>query len=105
MERFADGWKMHAAQEKYDKALAEFNAAQAVNETKEDSDPCDILLDRGQLRSARIIGKEHAVKSDSLGTKKNLSKFDLCGCKDGRVVVKYHGCKGPILAPTPYTWK
>lgn len=68
-------------------------------------DPCDIVLDKGQLRKAGIRGSEHQVKSDALQTNKNLSKFDLCGCTDGRVVVKFHGCKGPIIAQTEHTWK
>jgi YD repeat-containing protein len=39
------------------------------------------------------------------GTNRNLSKFDLCGCQDGRVTVKFHGCKGPIISVTSYRWK
>jgi len=38
-------------------------------------------------------------------TNKSLSMFDSCGCKDSRVVVKAHGCKGPIVAETGYRWK
>lgn len=47
------------------------------------------------------------MKGDELGTNKDLSKFDLCGCKDGRVVVKAHGCKGPViwLSATGYRLK
>jgi RHS repeat-associated protein len=71
----------------------------------DDDDQCDKILDKGLLKSAGIFGKEHAVKEDALGTGKGLSKFDLCGCKDGRVVVKLHGCKGPIISGTPYRWK
>jgi RHS repeat-associated protein len=68
-------------------------------------DDCNIILDKGQLKKAGIYGIEHEVKADELGTKKNLSKFDLCGCKDGSVVVKAHGCKGPVISVTPYRWK
>jgi RHS repeat-associated protein len=68
-------------------------------------DPCDKVLDRAQLKTAGIRGREHEVKSDALGTNKGLSRFDLCGCNDGRVVVKAHGCKGPIVETTPYRWK
>jgi RHS repeat-associated protein len=71
----------------------------------EDDDPCDIVLDKGQLTNAGIRDREHEVKADELGTNKNLSKFDLCGCKDGRVVIKAHGCKGPIISVTDYRWK
>jgi RHS repeat-associated protein len=70
-----------------------------------DDDPCDIVLDKGQLKAAGIRGREHEVKADELGTNRHLSKFDLCGCKDGRVVVKAHGCKGPVISETRYTWK
>lgn len=71
----------------------------------DDNDPCDIILDKGQLKAAGIRGCEHEVKADELGTNRNLSKFDLCGCKDGRVVVKAHGCKGPVISVTDYRWK
>jgi RHS repeat-associated protein len=70
-----------------------------------DDDQCDKILDRSLLRQAGILGQEHEVKADALGTNKSLSLFDLCGCKDGRVVVKAHGCKGPIVSETGYRWK
>ena len=61
---------------------------------------------QGLLRCiAGIRGREHEVKADELGTNKNLSRFDLCGCKDGRVVIKAHGCKGPVITVTNYRWK
>lgn len=98
---FAVGWKIGSvANEKINDI--QYGLKQYGND---DGDPCDTVLDRGQLRRARILGKEHSVKSDALGTKKNLAKFDICGCRDGRVVVKYHGCRGPVLAATPFTWK
>lgn len=56
-------------------------------------------------KMAKIYKREHETKRDALGTNKNLSKFDLCGCKDGRVVVKAHGCKGPIISSTDFVWK
>jgi RHS repeat-associated protein len=71
----------------------------------DDDDTCDKVLDRSLLRKAGISGKEHAVKADALGTNKSLALFDLCGCKDGRVVVKAHGCKGPVVSETEYRWK
>ena len=83
------------------------DAAAAIGELckKGDDDPCDKVLDKGLLKKAKIYGKEHDVKADALGTYKSLSLFDLCGCNDGRVVVKAHGCRGPILAETEYRWK
>jgi RHS repeat-associated protein len=83
-------------------------ATQAIRELctdDNDDDSCDKILDRSLLRRAGILGKEHAVKADALGTNKSLSQYDLCGCKDGRIVVKAHGCKGPIVAETGYSWK
>jgi len=74
-------------------------------ECKNDDDKCDQVLSKWQLKKAGIYGSEHDAKTDALGTNKNLSKFDLCGCKSGAVVVKAHGCKGPIIAETPYTWR
>lgn len=87
------------------KQTAQSGNSQAENRCKDDDDPCDIILDKGQLKSAGIRGREHEVKADELGTNKNLSKFDLCGCKDGRVVVKPHGCKGPVISVTNFRWK
>jgi RHS repeat-associated protein len=82
------------------------SVAKAIAEAcKKDDDPCDKVLDRGLLRKAGILGQEHTVKADALGTGKSLSMFDLCGCKDGRDVVKAHGCKGPVVAETGYRWK
>ena len=81
------------------------NAVAELCKDDDDDDPCDKVLDRTLLRNAGILGKEHEVKGDALGTKKSLSLFDLCGCNDGRVVVKAHGCKGPIIEETEYRWK
>ena len=71
----------------------------------DDPDTCDIILNKAQLKKAGIFGREHEVKEDERGTSKNGSKFDLCGCKDGRVVLKAHGCKGPVISVTDYKWK
>jgi RHS repeat-associated protein len=70
-------------------------------------DPCDQKLNDWQLQQAGICGRgaAHGVKGDALGTNKNLSKFDLCGCRDGTIVVKAHGCGGEILETTDYCWK
>jgi len=83
------------------------DAAAAISDVckKGDDDPCDKLLDKSLLRKAGILGKEHEVKADAPGTSKSLSLFDLCGCNDGRVVVKAHGCKGPIVSETDFRWK
>jgi hypothetical protein len=75
------------------------------NDNCPDDDSCDIILDKAQLKKAGIYGREHQVKEDERGTSKNGSKFDLCGCKDGRVVLKAHGCKGPVISETDYKWK
>ncbi|WNH53220.1 RHS repeat-associated core domain-containing protein [Stenotrophomonas oahuensis] len=69
----------------------------------DDDDPCDKKLDSATLKRAGIDG--HGTKHDWLGTNKNISKYDLCGCKDGRVVVKPRGCRGPIVVETTYRWK
>ncbi|MGS7843286.1 RHS repeat-associated core domain-containing protein [Stenotrophomonas forensis] len=71
----------------------------------EDDDKCDKKLDARMLRKAGIAGSEHDVKIDWLGTNKNISLYDLCGCDDGRVVLKPRGCRGPIVEVTNYRWK
>ena len=52
------------------------DTAKALDQCKDDDDPCDIVLDKGQLRVAGLRGREHEVKGDELGTNKNLSKFN-----------------------------
>jgi hypothetical protein len=58
----------------------------------------------GQLKKAGIYGKEHDVKRDWLGEKAPISMYDLCGCRDGQVVIRAHGCKGSIVAITKCSW-
>ncbi|MBT1729024.1 RHS repeat-associated core domain-containing protein [Enterobacter quasimori] len=69
------------------------------------NDPCDKKLDKGLLRKAGIEKMEHSIKIESVG-RNNISKFDLCGCNNGKIVIKEHGCKGKsIVDETEYTWK
>ncbi|ECI0413638.1 hypothetical protein AH332_09915 [Salmonella enterica subsp. salamae] len=75
-------------------------------------DPCDKKLDRGLLKKADIFDA-HQVKKDWMGDGARISRFDLCGCKDGRIVIKTKvvganknmDCKGEIASPTEYNWK
>ncbi len=69
----------------------------------EDGERCDKKLDTALLRRAGVDG--HAVKEDWLGTNKGISFYDLCGCDDGRIVVKRMGCRGPVVEETNYRWK
>lgn len=69
----------------------------------EDGERCDKKLDTALLRRAGIDG--HAVKEDWLGTNKGISFYDLCGCDDGRIVVKRMGCRGAVVEETNYRWK
>jgi RHS repeat-associated protein len=69
------------------------------------NDPCDKKLDKGLLRKAGIEKMEHSIKIESVG-RNNISKFDLCGCDNGKIVIKEHGCKGKsIVDETEYMWK
>lgn len=68
-------------------------------------DPCDTKLTIWHLKQAGVYGKEHDVKKDWLGKKAPISRYDLCGCLDGRVVIKARGCKGGIISETEYAWK
>ncbi len=60
------------------------------------NDPCDKKLDKGLLRKAGIEKMAHSIKIESVG-RNNISKFDLCGCDNGKIVIKEHGCKGKSL--------
>jgi len=67
-------------------------------------DRCDRKLSTEELRKLHIDA--HAAKEEALGTDKGNSRFDLCACKDGRIVVKRLGCQGnEEPQPTPFTWK
>jgi RHS repeat-associated protein len=67
-------------------------------------DRCDKKLSDQLLNKLGIDG--HTLKAEALGTNKNLSRFDLCGCNDGRIVVKRYGCKGnDEPQPTGWNWK
>lgn len=69
------------------------------------NDPCDKKLDKGLLRKAGIEKMEHSIKIESVG-KNNISKYDLCGCDNGKVVIKAYGCKGKaIVDETDFMWK
>lgn len=74
-------------------------------------DPCDKKID-DRLLKKMDISDPHQVKKDWMGDGAKISRFDLCGCKDGRVVIKTKDlnaktkeCKGNIASPTEYNWK
>ncbi len=72
---------------------------------QDDDDRCDKKLDDAMRRRAGIYGREHEVKMEFLGRGAQISRFDLCGCEDGRIVVKLRLCKGPVVEETYYRWK
>ncbi|HFZ1500239.1 TPA: RHS element core protein [Citrobacter freundii] len=82
------------------------NTANSLSNCKSDppEDPCDKKLDKSLLSKANIFDP-HQVKRDWMGDKAQISRFDLCGCKDGRVVIKAQGCKGNIASSTEFNWK
>jgi len=53
------------------------------------------------------IGDPHAFKKDFLGNKAPISRYDICACKDGSIIIKLRGqCGSPGPGtPTPYRWK
>jgi RHS repeat-associated protein len=53
------------------------------------------------------IGDPHEFKKDFLGKKAPISRYDICACKDGSIVIKLRGqCGSPGPGqPTGYTWK
>ncbi|WP_165666568.1 polymorphic toxin type 33 domain-containing protein [Metapseudomonas otitidis] len=54
-------------------------------------DRCDKKLDERLIKSRGY--DPHELKWGTIGQKSG-GKFDLCGCEDGRIVVKRWGCKG-----------
>ncbi len=52
------------------------------------------------------IADAHAFKKDFLGNKAPISRFDICACKDGSIIIKPQGqcgAPGPGI-PTGYRW-
>jgi RHS repeat-associated protein len=53
------------------------------------------------------IGDPHVFKRDFLGNKAPVSRFDICACKDGSIIIKPRGqcgAPGPGI-PTGYRWQ
>lgn len=40
------------------------------------------------------IGDTHEFKRDFIGRDASTARYELCKCKDGRVVIRQHSCKG-----------
>jgi hypothetical protein len=79
--------------------------AQEKNSTddSDSSDPCDKMLSNALLKEKNI--KPHVIKRDILG-KGKWGAYNLCGCKDGRVILKRsQDCKGPGGDPIEDFWK
>jgi RHS repeat-associated protein len=65
-----------------------------------DTDPCDRKAPKGFLKP---YGGGHGIKGDyGVGID---SRFDVCMCRDGRLVIKPLGCKGDIVGDTGLRWK
>lgn len=58
-----------------------------------------------EMYECDATGNRTALKNECWGTNVGVSRYDLCGCKDGRIVIKPVGCKGPIVGETDYRWK
>ncbi|HBC0158653.1 TPA: RHS domain-containing protein [Salmonella enterica subsp. indica] len=86
------------------KALTDTTSSLGNCKSDPPEDPCDKKLDKSLLSKASIFDP-HQVKRDWMGDKAQISRFDLCGCKDGRVVIKAQGCKGTIASSTEFNWK
>ena len=59
-------------------------------------DDCKVRLSDFQIKKKLEIDA-HEVKKDELGRKAKISRFELCLCKDGRIVIRERMCKGPII--------
>ncbi|MCZ8322888.1 MAG: RHS repeat-associated core domain-containing protein [Novosphingobium sp.] len=61
-------------------------------------DDCKDKLTEWQVK--RLLGLDaHKIKEDSIpsGTRiQQLSRYELCKCKNGDIVVRLNGCNGPI---------
>lgn len=65
---------------------------------KNDDDNCDCTkrLDDKYLKKTLGIDPEE-VKYEELGPRAPISRYELCECKDKRIVIRLKGCTGPIL--------
>ncbi len=65
-----------------------------------DNDDCKDRLSDWQIAN-RLPESAHEIKAAILGSKAKLRLYELCRCKNGDVVIRLNGCKGPII-PTGY---
>ena len=60
---------------------------------------CNKRLSDWQIQNAGFDA--HEIKYEILGGNANISRFELCLCNNGAVVIRNKGCKGPVI-PTYY---
>ena len=80
------------------KAISEtWDAAKDRSKTCDDPDgkDCQDRLSDWQLKEFGIDA--HSLKYEVLGKRAKISRYELCKCKDGAVVIRLKGCKGPII--------
>ena len=65
---------------------------------KNDDDDCDCTkrLDDKYLKKTLGIDPEE-IKYEELGRRALISRYELCECKDKRIVIRLRGCTGPII--------
>ena len=62
----------------------------------DDKDDCKDRLSDWQIKNVLGINS-HELKYEILGKKAKIALYELCKCKSGAIVVRFKGCKGPIL--------
>jgi RHS repeat-associated protein len=59
------------------------------------NDDCKDRLSDYQIQQRGL--DPHEIKRAILGRNAPISRYELCRCKDGRIVIRNKGCSGPII--------
>ena len=71
-------------------------AGDCTKQECDDKDDCKDRLSDWQIKNVLGINS-HELKYEILGKKAKIALYELCKCKSGAIVVRFNGCKGPIL--------
>lgn len=56
---------------------------------------CNDKIKAWEIKAANL--DPHKIKYDILGSSANISKFELCKCKDKSIVIREKDCKGAMI--------
>ena len=75
------------------------NRKQPNDKCEDDANDCKDPLSDWEIKKLGL--DPHDIKYDNLGRRAQISRYELCKCKSGAIVIRLKGCTGPII-PTGY---